>query len=206
MKNNQQKQGDKVAKRDIKSLFCYGNEKVKKMIWSLKTNPRFCNTENGEKLIKIIRREIQNKEDCSGKKIIVVCAPSSSFWQNKKDFDHMHSLMKAVFKGWHPLSINPRYIPYAIIPHLNKDSQKILNKKERQEQSRDAYALSGYFKYLLRKDISKDNSVVSILVIDDVKTTGSTVNECIRTIEKHAKKYSSEVTLNANGLTIAYEA
>jgi predicted amidophosphoribosyltransferase len=114
--------------------------------------------------------------------------------------------MRVVFKGRHPLLINSRYIPYAIVPRLNKDSQKILNKRERQEQSRDAYALSGYFKYLLRKGISKDTAAVSILVIDDVRTTGATMTECISVIEKHAKKYSPEKYQGVSGLTIAYEA
>jgi predicted amidophosphoribosyltransferase len=186
MKNKQVECGYKLSKHETKSMFCYGNEDIKKMIWSLKTDPRFYKSEDGKNLIESVRKEIQ-----SDTKTVVVCVPSSSFWQNKKSFDHMHVFMKNCVK-------NMKYIPYAIVPKLNKDLQKGLNKKDRQAQTSGAYELSNYFKYFLKTI----NGEWYILIVDDVKTTGSTLNACAGTVEDYLEKQD----VNIKCLAITYEA
>ncbi len=263
MKNKQvEKQNDqskhhlieeKQEETKIKSLFCYGNEKVKKMIWSLKTDKQFFGSENGKKLMERLWKEIQNgRQRDRGNdtarnpvvsKTIIICAPSSSFWQNRKNFDHMHVFMKACAKNWktkmalasntanatnvqHAGTLNTgtrhtniQYVPYSIIPKLNKSLQKGLNKQDRQKQSSGAYELSNYFKHFLKFHFFNKNkrSPVpnwNILIIDDVKTTGSTLKECSHIVENYIEGlldkygYSSkqQTKIDINCLTIAYEA
>ena len=216
--------GDPAGSTKIKSLFCYGNEETKKMIWSLKTNPRFYNSEDGEKLIKFIGQEIQINENT-----IVICAPSSSFWQNKKNFDHMNVFMKKCIRNLRSNSSSylvehVGYIPYAIVPRLSKGLQKGLNKIERKKQTLGAYGLSNYFKYLLKywvfnnKKIMtiKDGSyaIFNILIIDDVKTTGSTLLECAHIVDDYLNSLFSgqknnlveRNNIHIKCLTVAYEA
>lgn len=252
MKNKQEKIVDKYpeqmiidskqANNKIKSLFCYGNEDIKKIIWSLKTDQSFFESENGKRLIVRLWDEVQNKEcvdtnlvavDGTGGdltstnlvKTIIICVPSSSFWQSKKSFDHMHVFMKACVKNWKSrlklakAEMVPKYIPYSIIPRLNKDLQKGLNKKDREKQSLGAYELSNYFKLFLKYNFFNKNKRykvknLRILIIDDVKTTGSTLIECSNTVEnyikgllnKHGLESLWQINVVVNCLTIAYEA
>lgn len=217
MKKRRVKCGYRTNKYEIKSMFLYGNEEIKKIIWSLKTNSMFYNSENGNKLMESVRKEIQNK-DYEMQKTIVICAPSSSFWQNKKGFDHMHIFMKACLKNWRKNSStiltkstqHIHYIPYAIVPKLNKSLQKALNKKDRQKQTLGAYGLSNYFKFFLRTN----KELCNILILDDVKTTGSTLNECSEVVEdylnylldKQKINLSQKEQITIRCLTIAYEA
>ena len=235
MKNNQAYNQNKCEmddrtdgqKDEIKSLFCYGDEKNKKMIWKLKTDPKFCVSDDGKNLMKRLSGEISGRDaerwevsqEVAWPKVrhapIIIAPPSSSYWQSKKGFDHMHVFMKKISKTY-----GYKYIPHAIIPKLAKGSQKLLNKKERQDQSCGAYTLSNYFKYFLKTALkakatltsataeAAEAQVFEILIIDDVKTTGSTVIECIKTVERYVSlgHLSSENNVNVSGMTIAYEA
>ena len=82
-----------------------------------------------------------------------------------------------------------------------------MDKKERQAQSEGAYELSNYLKYFLRnmaiKNIDADG--LSILIVDDVKTTGSTLIECMKTIENYISLFYYK-KINVEGMTISYEA
>ncbi len=246
MKNKQVKK-EGASQTRVRSIFCYGNEDIKKMIWSLKTDRRFFDSENGKKLMERLWNEIQNNKGEGGvggvaSKTIIICAPSSSFWQSRKNFDHMHVSMKACVKNWRSvikpaqvpvstqmptmwpttapiLNTEVKYVPYSIIPKLNKSLQKGLNKKDRQKQSSGAYGLSNYFKHFLRYHFFNKNkrSAIpnwNILIIDDVKTTGSTLNECSHIVENYIEglldKYGfisqQQTKIIIKCLTIAYEA
>ena len=184
---------------EIKSLLCYGVENVKKAIWSLKTDKDFYKSEAGVKIAKILENEITKESGLTEK--VVVCVPSSSFWQNKKKFDHMHILLKNIAKDNKQVF---NYISYAIIPRLHKDLQKGLNKKQRQDQTISSFELSGYFKKVLK------NKFLEIIIIDDVKTTGATLNECAETIQRYLVKEKIDEQIDEKMkircLTIAYEA
>jgi len=125
----------------------------------------------------------------------------------------MHILIKSLVKKLRQNN-NISYIPHAIIPRLNKNLQKELNKRERQNQTIGAYSLSNYFKYHLRQRLlEKTILAFEILIIDDVKTTGSTLIECRDTVERYVNSLSSENNkadttklLSIRCLTIAYEA
>lgn len=238
----------------IKSLYCYGDEQIRKVIWSIKQNPEFCKEKEGPgiRIIKDVTGWIEREAGVdrgvttidtsdtvdAATYTLIVCAPSSSFWQNRKSFDHMHVFMKACAKYWGKNNDEFRYIPYAIIPRLNKSSQKGLNKEERQKQTLGAYELSNYFRYFLKVRLSRQMKVFSakveatapalkIVIIDDVKTTGSTLHECANVIENYLEevlaKRNTKNTLaidednnrhedraipkiSINCLTIAYEA
>lgn len=226
----------------IKSLYCYGNEQIRKVIWSIKQNPEFCKEREGPgiRIIKDVTSWIEREAGVvrgvatidtadTATNTLIVCAPSSSFWQNRKSFDHMHVFMKACAKYWGKNNDEFRYIPYAIIPRLNKSSQKGLNKEERQKQTLGAYELSNYFRYFLKVRLYRQMKVLSarveatapalkIVIIDDVKTTGSTLRECANVIENYLEEVLADKNIKGgpnnkpvpdiyiNCLTIAYEA
>jgi predicted amidophosphoribosyltransferase len=232
-----------MKNNSIKSLFCYGNTDIKKIIWSLKTKKDFYKSPESLDLMRILHKQIDlgtaNKDHQIN--TILLCAPSSSFWQNKKSYDHMHVFIRYFtkqvtkfnklvdFEGNKLKTTNKiNYIPHAIIPSLHKDSQKNLNKEERQKQTKNAYKLSNYFKYYLKQIIRRVNQNTfndeieitntststnnklsyRLLIIDDVKTTGSTLIECENTI----RAYLEDIPLldpqcfSIDCLTIAYEA
>ncbi len=202
----------KFQNNEIKSLFCYGDANIRKMIWSLKTDSKFFKSSDGVDLTGALIKEISSNT-------MIICAPSSSFWQNRKNFDHMHVFIKNFVKRLRWNNNNITYVPQAITPRLNKKPQKVLNKQERQNQTIGAYDLSNYLKYhlrqrLLKKTTSTKNSPLfttnhsaEILIIDDVKTTGSTLIECRKTVEKYINSLSLEDDKVKIGcLTLAYEA
>lgn len=166
----------KQDKNEIKSLFCYEDSEIKKIIWSLKKNEGFYKTKDGLKIIEIIKRESKAYD-------LIVSIPSSSYWQNFKNFDHMHKILRKI----------PNYIPYSIVPRLHKQEQKKLNKMERINQIYKSYRLSFRFRYLIK---NKNN--LNILIIDDLRTTGLTLHEAYSTIKSFTQS-------KVNCLTIAYE-
>ncbi len=186
------KDKEKQQKNEIKSLFSYEEGEIKRIIWALKKNENFYKTEDGVKIIDIIKRESRNYD-------AIISVPSSSYWQSLKKFDHMHKILRKV----------PNYIPYAIVPRLHKSEQKKLNKMERINQIYKSYRLSLRFKYLIKNSTSKNygdsNSAnLNILIVDDLRTTGLTLHEAYSTIKSFASCGPNHVKVKC--LTIAYEA
>lgn len=50
---------DEIERRKYKteSLFCYGDANVKKMIWAMKTDPKFYKSADGKKLMKTLQEK-----------------------------------------------------------------------------------------------------------------------------------------------------
>ncbi|MEI6042017.1 MAG: hypothetical protein WCQ00_00395 [bacterium] len=223
---NCEEKEDKRENSKIKSIFCYGDADVKKMIWSFKTDKTFYKSQDSLIPLRAVAKELVNENLQN----IIICVPSSSFWHNKKSFDHMHLFIRNLrrfFEGIcknksftitdKPVCSNFEYIPYSIIPHLNKDLQKGLNKNERSIQTVGAYQLSYYFKFriklLLKKITSQTNQtdqnkspILQILIMDDVMTTGSTIKECRRVVYEYLQKIEADEVVHVNCLTLAYEA
>ncbi len=65
------------------------------------------------------------------------------------------------------------------------NQQAKFNKEERADNVRDAFAL--------RKNVSVDDK--SIALVDDVLTTGSTMNECAKILKKHGAKEVVTITI-----------
>ena len=171
----------------IKSLFCYRDENVKKTIWAMKTDKEHLKSEEGKNTLnsfyKFLIEEIRSreKEEADGKTIfIIVSPPSTSYWQNKKIFDHMNIFLKKLVKdnrgNGFPKII---HIANAIVPNLVKKTQKILSKKDREINSIGAYRLSNYFKYKIK---TLKESSIKVIIIDDISTTGLTLDACSKVI------------------------
>lgn len=73
--------------------------------------------------------------------------------------------------------------------HINTEPQNSLNKKERAENIKDAF--------MLKKGVNVENK--RILIIDDIFTTGSTINECSKILKKNKATKVDFFTFSCRG-------
>ena len=200
---------DKDNISPIHSIYCYKDQETKELVWSLKTETEFFNknTKAKELLENIYKYIIFIVKKYNIRELNILHPPSRSYWNSTKKFDHMNKLIKNLLR-FHIKSIKLNncdynlkisHIPHGIVPNVNKSPQKSLNRIERIKQSKDAYTLSYYFKYILKNWTkvltNEDKNRALILIIDDIKTTGVTLTECADTIKKFSKLYSREVEI-----------
>lgn len=70
-----------------------------------------------------------------------------------------------------------RCLPSGLIRLRHTVQQKGLSKKERKSNVKNAFAVNGRYMHELRGK--------AVLLVDDVFTSGATLNECARTLKKH---------------------
>ncbi|MDO4301162.1 MAG: ComF family protein [Clostridia bacterium] len=99
----------------------------------------------------------------------VTAVPLHSKRFKDRGYNQSKILAKAVAE-----SMNIKYMDL-LIRNKNTKAQNSLNRKERKENIRDAFSL--------RKGMSVENK--NILIIDDIYTTGATINECSRVLKKN---------------------
>lgn len=209
------------------TFFNYREQTIKNIINKIKNDKDFLKlskSSEAKTLINQLLRQIckieedfaRSKSDSSiaNIRLIIVTVPSTSYWMSKKNFDHMHILIKQLIK-FSKSKIN--YIPFALVPRVSKGSQKRLTKEQRIIISKEAYTLSLFFRKIL-----KDGDC-NIIIIDDIHTTGSTIKSCASTISNYVdlinRQEKNKQSKNKNGneasgkirmvniksLTIAYE-
>jgi ComF family protein len=144
------------------SLFRYDGT-VKSLFFKLKFN-------NDKSKIKIFHKLIKNLNVSTliGKNVdFIVPVPSSPITYFKRGFNIINSIFKPISKIWQIefLDILGRKIFHR--------SQKKLSKSERQSEIKK--------QFFIRKEV--DLSHKTILIVDDVFTTGSTVNTCSELIK-----------------------
>lgn len=137
------------------SLYTY-NQAAKDLISSYKKKKEFA---AGEAMASLIVERLKIEKD---KIDLITCAPSSKASLKALGFDHGAHLISLISKDVG--------IPWTLLFSPSTMIQKGLDKEERL-----ANALAIDFK----RDILKTCQGKKILLIDDVYTTGSTVNRCI---------------------------
>ncbi len=148
---------------DIKvySISYYGYS-IKKLILDFKYKSNF---DCGEYLGKLILKkfnEIGNEFD------YVTCVPSSRRKLKERGFNQCEFLAKY-------LSENKKIAYIESLKKTNKvKEQKLLSAKAREENIKDAFSLINNKKLIGKK----------VLLIDDVITTGFTIEECIKKLKK----------------------
>ena len=86
-----------------------------------------------------------------------------------RGYNQSEILAKAIAKN---LNINYKKL---IVRKTNTKPQNSLNKKERLENIKKAFSMN--------RNVSVDNK--NVLIIDDIFTTGSTINECCKVLKKN---------------------
>ncbi|MBZ4683476.1 MAG: amidophosphoribosyltransferase [Fusobacteriales bacterium] len=150
-----------IAKlRNIKNIYYIWNYEtlLRKLLRNYKLN-RIKNLENI--IVEIIKDDffkILNKKNID----IIIPVPISNNRIRERGFNQVEEILK---------KLNIKYLKAKRIKNTKKMS-KILNEKERKENIKNAFKVEGR---LQNK---------TILIVDDVITTGSTINELINTINK----------------------
>ncbi len=142
------------------SLYTY-NQTAKDLISSYKKKKVFA---GGEAMASLMVERLKVEKD---KIDLITCAPSSKASLKALRFDHGAHLIKLISK-----EIG---VPWSLLFSPSTTVQKGLDKEERQ-----ANALAIVFK----KDIIKRYQGKRILLIDDVYTTGSTINRCMSLLKQ----------------------
>ena len=98
---------------------------------------------------------------------IIIIVPISKNRQKERGYNQSELIARGISN-----IINVKIIPNVLFKIKNTVPQSSLNKKQREENAKGAYKLIDYQKIKNKK----------ILLVDDIYTTGNTVNECAKTL------------------------
>ena len=111
---------------------------------------------------------------------IIIPVPLSKKRMKERGYNQSELIAKEISKTLN-IDINKRYL----IKKRNTAAQSTLNKKERQQNPQGVYTLKYPNKIQSKK----------VLIVDDIYTTGSTVNECSKIISKANTKKIGILTI-----------
>lgn len=100
---------------------------------------------------------------------IITSVPISKKRKKERGYNQSELIAKEISK-----KLNIKYEKNVLYKVKNTVAQSKLNKRQREENARGVYEIRN------KKEINKKK----ILLIDDIYTTGSTVNECSRVLQK----------------------
>jgi competence protein ComFC len=170
---------ERPVDKDIYAVFDYRDSIIRKAIWELKYHYHFhLGKILGQLLYKSFTGELENlKLLAYGANIYVIPVPISKEKKRLRGFNQSLILAQEFCKN-NPekiLKLN-KNIVYKKID--NKPQAKITNRQQRLQNTKNVYAV---------KDKEKIIDQVFI-VIDDVTTTGGTLNEIIKILKKNKAK------------------
>jgi competence protein ComFC len=173
------KPNSKITKKEnVYSFFSYKEKIVQDLIWELKYHR---NTTVIEKLAPLfadyIKEDILNK-NLFGKEseFVLLAVPISKNKLKTKGFCHIDLLCKEIMKNMKETKV--KYLPEALIKiKETKEQNKIKNREERLQNLKDAFWVN--------KDLVFNKSVI---LIDDVTTTGATINEIFKALKSAGVK------------------
>ena len=117
----------------------------------------------------------------------IIPVPIHHFRYITRGFNQSMVLAKHFSKISNSYGFNVRYIPDLLIKIANSESQKGKARLARQQNVKNSFIIN---KQHLTKIIDKN-----IIIIDDVYTTGATVNECAKVLYKSKINNVSTITL-----------
>ncbi len=170
---------DKELDENIKTIFSYKDPIIKKVIWELKYhNKRYLGEKLGKLLYEYLLEDISDiKMDISGRTLYIIPIPISRNKTKLRGYNQAlmiakgfcNSGGKAVFELKNEIIVKKvDTIPQA----------KITNKKMRLENVKNVFEIKN-------KEILKGRTII---VIDDVVTTGGTIKEMMRILKKAGAK------------------
>ncbi len=126
---------------------------------------------------------IKNEKICGflRKYDIIIPIPIHKKRKNTRGYNQSELISKEIVKKFTNLKIETN----VIIKDKNTIPQSFLNKKERNENVRNVYII---------KNTEKINNK-KVLLLDDIYTTGSTVNECSKLLKLNGAKEIGIITL-----------
>lgn len=169
---------DRATEENIMAIFDYRDNLIKKIIWQLK----YHNQKNlGKKMGQILFEFSKDKLSemvflSSGKPLIVIPVPSSRERLRNRGYNHAEILAKWFCKeNPENLELNNKIV-FKKLETIHQ--AKISNKKERLANIRNSFSIKNEVNIKGR----------SVILIDDVTTTGGTFFEIIKVLKKSGVK------------------
>lgn len=131
----------------------------------------------------IINSVLKNNQNFIGEKFIVPVPPRKNKIKNK-GWDQIDDLCNF-------LSLKYNYKVLKFLERINLNQQKKLNREERLNVRGKSYSLSSYFYKYKKKNLLPS----SVILIDDVLTTGITIEECSKLLKGAGIKNVKALTL-----------
>jgi len=170
---------DRETEKDIIALFDYRNPIIKKAIWELKYHHhRYIGEKLGKLLYESLIEDISDmKIDVARRSIFVIPVPISRDKNKIRGYNQSLAISKGFCSGVDKkvLEIKNNII-YKKINTLPQ--AKITNRSKRLENIRGVFEIKN-------KEIIKGRTII---IIDDVTTTGATMNEMIKILKKAGAK------------------
>lgn len=175
----------------ITSVFNYHDPIIKKSLWQLKYKNKKVIAEILSQLVSdYLKEEIYEiKAFSPGKPIILIPVPLSKKRQKERGFNQSELIAKNIIKNY-PENIFELQNNLILKIKETPPQAKILNKRKRIQNIKDAFILN-------EKENFQNLRGRTFIIIDDISTTGGTINE----IRKLFKKLGAKKIL---GLTIAH--
>jgi len=115
--------------------------------------------------------------------------------KNNRGFDQAENIAKGLAQH-----LQVPYLPLLKRIQYHTPQSSIASKVERANRLNGAYAVNAnVFSHLadhLKKNTHLDKPKISILIVDDVYTTGATLRECQKTLQSAAAEYGIDVTIH----------
>lgn len=161
------------------AVFDYRNEIIKKAIWELKYyHKRYLGEKLGQLLYEFLIEDIGDmKMYVPGRSIFVIPVPTSTKKTKSRGYNQALAIAKG-FCGSAPTKTFELKDKVVIKKIDTLPQAKISNRKRRLENVRGVFEVKN-------KEIVKDRTII---VIDDVTTTGGTINEIMKILKKSGAK------------------
>jgi competence protein ComFC len=170
---------ERETDQNILAMFDYRDPLIKKVIWELKYHhKRYLGEKLGQLLYEFLIEDISEvKIDVPGRSIIVIPVPIS----NKKTKKRGYNQALAIAKGFchqAPVGIFELKNKIIIKKIETTPQAQITNRRKRLENVRGIFEIKN-------KEIIKGRTII---IIDDVTTTGGTIRELIKILKKTGAK------------------
>lgn len=170
---------DRETDKNITAMFDYREPLVKKVIWELKYHhKRYLGEKLGQLLYDSAIEDISDmKIDVPGRSIFVIPVPISNTRTKLRGYNQTHAIAKGFCKQAETEVLELK--DKIVFKKVDTTPQaKITNRKRRLENIRGVFEIKN-------EEIVKGRTII---VIDDVTTTGGTINEVMKILKSAGAK------------------